>query len=33
MQVRLGNEDPEKIKAILSKYTEKDIEYNEPHFL
>ncbi|HLD15293.1 MAG TPA: hypothetical protein VJB94_01810 [Candidatus Nanoarchaeia archaeon] len=32
MQVRLKPANVEKIKKRLRKYTEKDLEYNEPHF-
>lgn len=32
MQIRLGSEKIDKIKQTLRKYTEKDLEYNEPHF-
>ncbi len=32
MQTRIRQENPEKIKRMLSSFEEKDIEYNEPHF-
>ncbi len=32
MQIRIRQENPEKIKRMLLSFEEKDIEYNEPHF-